>query len=808
MFIRNFITLLRRYTVSSLLNIIGMAVAFAAIYLILVQVKFDFSYNRVLPNSERIYRMEYPSWYKEGECGHTWSRSFGDRLCKDIPEIEAAGSCCVWGEPIGNYSVKRNRTIENYTLELQHAEREGLEVFPFEFIEGNLNLFITTDAVILSESIARKYNLSVGDILHAGGESDSEQQYTIVGIFKDFPTPSSISMSDGWLCMKPQEQANPGNWNDPYYVRLQEGISPQEVEKKLHECVKREIEKEGFTGADLEQLKRLSPRLNPITELYFATDTAPEGYAGNRSTTYTLIAIATLILIISYINFINFFFALIPSRMRAVNTYKIFGVPTPTLRLNFIFETVGLTIISLLTAGVFVYTFAATPLSEYISTSVSFAENGMLTGAMAMGTIIFASLVSLYPSWYITGINPAAVVNGGFQSSQSGRRMRHILVGVQYTISIALIICTLFVQRQHNFMLSKELGFDRELLLTVDVPHEVFTIKGETMFGGMSYDRRDAFSDKIKQNPLIADIAYGSGWIVNTNRMGWGRPVNGENINFPVYPVSWNFLDMMGIEIEEGRNFTPADEKSVDGVFIFNREAANRYGITTEHRITAHLNGRTAEVAGICKNFNFQPMQYSIDPFSFFVFGKHPWYYPQHAYIRTVAGADAGAVNEHVRKTIAEFAPTANTELYEVKFFDREIEILYQKEDKLSTLITLFSLLSIFISVIGVFGLVLFETQYRRREIGIRRVHGASVTAILSMFNRHYLGIVIVCSTIAIPASYIIINRWIEQYAYRIELEWWVYALAILIVTVVTILTVTLQSWSTANENPSDAIKK
>ena len=181
---------------------------------------------------------------------------------------------------------------------------------------------------------------------------------------------------------------------------------------------------------------------------------------------------------------------------------------------------------------------------------------------------------------------------------------------------------------------------------------------------------------------------------------------------------------------------------------------------------------------------------------------------PRHAYIRTVAGADISALREHIHSTIMELSPNVDPEKIQIKFFNQEVEFVYQREDKLSTLVTLFSFLSIVISIIGVFGLVLFETQYRRREIGIRRVHGASVGSILQMFNRKYLYIVVICSAVAIPVSYYIIDSWMQQYVYRTPMSWWVYALAVGVILAITVVTVTLRSFKAATENPTESITR
>ena len=349
------------------------------------------------------------------------------------------------------------------------------------------------------------------------------------------------------------------------------------------------------------------------------------------------------------------------------------------------------------------------------------------------------------------------------------------------------------------------MGFDKEHLLVATIPYEA--VNGAWSFES-DYTKRDALMDKLYQNPQIKAIAWGRGEFTNS-RMQWTRPIeNDEGEVFNVYAVSWNFLDVMGIQIVDGRDFTITDEQSETGALIFNQMAAKNLNIDTETSILGHIEGRLTPVVGICKDFDFQSAQYNISPYAFLVFGKYAWDLPRIAYIRTVAGADIAKVKEFIVDTVMELEPNIDPEKINVKFFDNELEMVYQREDKLSTLVTLFSFLSIVISIIGVFGLVLFETQYRRREIGIRRVHGASVGEILSLFNRKYLYIVAACSAVAIPVSYYIIDQWMQQYVYRTPMSWWVYALAVAIILAITVVTVTMRSVKAATENPTESIMR
>ena len=350
-------------------------------------------------------------------------------------------------------------------------------------------------------------------------------------------------------------------------------------------------------------------------------------------------------------------------------------------------------------------------------------------------------------------------------------------------------------------MLHYEMGFDEEQLYTIEVPYSLVGGGGE-----LDYTQRDAFTDELKKNPNILDVAYGDDRLVAMSHMGWSRKYKDQWINFSAYPVSWNFLQMMGIGIEEGRDFMPSDEQSENGVLIFNREAADRFGIEVGTEIQAHLSdgdGLTP-IVGIAENFNHQPLRYEIEPFAFIVFGQYGWRQPNQVYLRVSAGTDFMEIRKYIKDILEKFVPYMEPQ--ELKFFDDELAIQYQTEDKLSTLVTMFSFLSIMISIIGVFGLVLFETQYKRREIGIRRIHGASAMGILKMFNKKYLYIVAICSAVAIPISYYIIDRWMQQFVYRTEMSVWVYVVAVLIITIITIATVSIRSWKAANENPSDSI--
>ena len=216
--------------------------------------------------------------------------------------------------------------------------------------------------------------------------------------------------------------------------------------------------------------------------------------------------------------------------------------------------------------------------------------------------------------------------------------------------------------------------------------------------------------------------------------------------------------------------------------------------------------GKT-DIAGFCEDFHFKPLQYGVEPFCFYVFGSAPWYYPSHVYVRIAAGTGIREAIRYVREAVMAFDPSLEADKVHVSIFDEELGKYYDAEERLARLIAAFSLLSIVISMLGVFGLVLFETQYRRKEIGIRRVNGASVRSILEMFNLQFLRIVGICTVIALPISYYIVDRWLQGFATRMPMHWWVFVAAVIIVGLITVVTVTARSWRAANENPINAIQ-
>ena len=797
---RDFLMLLRRYTASSILNMIGMALAFASAYLILIQVNFDMSYNRKIPNAENIYRMDKPSLIKEGMWSTLNNRYDPSEVCEHVPGIIGVTSMGLYRADIA-FRFVINRPNGSNTLKAKMAliERSGLDVFSFTAVAGLFDQFIGPSTAVVSASYAKHHGLTVGDVLHSKTTNanyglDAKTPITIVAIYKDFPAPGEFSEYNLFLGMPPKELTERGNYSYRAFVRLQDGVSPIMVTNTINNLVRLSAERQGISPERMDlALRMASVRLSNLKDLYFLNNIEYAGITGNRSTTYTLLGVAILIIVIACINFFNFFLALAPARIRAFNTRKVFGGSNLRLRLGVMTETLGLIILALLIGAVLVLLFADSSLADYLTISVFAPNNLILAMALISLALLLGVLISLYPAYYITSFPPALVTKGDFQASPSGVLIRNILIGIQFIISTVLIIMALFINLQHRYMMHYDMGFQKDELLTVLIkPFQ-------------SYAATDAFVAKLKQNPMIIDAAFATGDFVTSERpSNWVYEHDNKLAGYAFYSVSWNFLKVMGIDVVEGRDFTKDDEKR-NGVYIFNEEAKRQFELKLDQELPGH-NGQ-APIIGFCKDFHSKPLQYGLEAFAFYVMGAHPWDYPSHAYIRVAAGTNYRDAMDYIHKTVLEFDPSLNDNMIQVQMFDDELEVYYEAEERLAKLITIFTLLSVVISIIGVFGLVLFETQYRRKEIGIRRVHGASVQSILKMFNLQFLRITLICAAVAIPISYYFVNRWLTGFTARMPMSWWIFALAVVIICLIVIGTVTARSWKAANENPINSIQ-
>ena len=772
---------------SSVLNVLGLTAAFAALYIILVQVHHDLTYNKALKDSDRIYVLTQREINQSGYSSYM-CRPMGEYVLNASPDIEAGGCGKIMGNPI---AVRVSDDQSPVAITVAAMNQGARDVFGFELVAGNWE-DLTGNGYALSESAAQRLGVQVGDVIkyHDGS---AWQDMSIVAIYKEMPKHSDLSSFEMLANMGDFSIDDWSEFSFFYFLKLREGADPSAITEVAKPVCKQFFSiMQGVDATDDDVKFGLYPVR--LTDMYFDSNSyyAP-GKAGNKTTTMTLLIIAIFVVVIAFINYINFFFAMVPLRLKSINTRKILGSSRFQLVMSSVGESVLMVVIALGLAVAVVTLFKQSTLASLIDTSLDFSQNFGVV-ALTVGLGLFVSVAaSLYPALFATSFNPAFALKGTFGATQKGKAFRIGLIGLQFTVSIVLIICAIFVHQQRQYMMNHDMGFNQECLLQSQVSTNLAT-------------NREAVESQLRADAAIKDIAWGDGPFVNDYRMSWGRKVRGEDAGWDVYPVSWNFLRFMGIDVVEGRDFSLSDEQST-GTYIFNETARDMYKITLEDQIGGH-DGQIAEIAGFCKDFNFASLRQEIKPFAFYVYGKDPWHICNRLYIRTKTGVDVPALMERIRKTLNDLDPDLGDGMsYEVWPFSQSIENQYKKEQNLSKLVNLFTVLAIVISLRGVFGLVMFETEHRRKEIGIRRVHGATVEQILAMFNSRFVKIVLVCFVIAVPVSIVIMRRYLEGFAYQVPLHVWVFVIALLAVLGVTIAVVTLRSLRAATVNPVKSLR-
>lgn len=803
---RNFLTTLRRYKISSLLNVIGLTLAFTAFYVIMTQVWWELGYNRSLYEADRIYLVENEDWYEPGKWSSWLNRPVPERVIASTAGVEVGG--CMWGGFGSGTCWTSNEPSFGYnkfSASCGSVSLPFLDVFAFRSVEGDVHDLGKPKSVIVSREVAERMRVGVGSLIWVDtDEPQPDGAMEVVAVFEDFPDNSLLGECEVVKNLGETNLYTTSEWSFNYFVKFRPGADPDEFARQWTnvnqemQCEAAEKRAAAGDAADDDESGIYGVRLSPVSELYFESDSQAPCRQGSVVTTYTLLGIAVLVIVLAFINFVNFFFALVPVRIRTVNTFKVFGAPASSLRFNFVFEAFGLVLIALLAAWYVSFALQGTEFASYISVSLALSQNLEVVGLVAVVAFVMALAASLYPAWYITSFAPALVVKGSFGGTRSGRRLRTLLLGVQFFISIGLIIATSFIRLQHDYMMHYDMGFDKENLLAVRLSER----------GAASYD---ALRQKLLSDPQVKDVTGATSRLVSVGRMGWGREFKGRQVDFQSYVVQPDFLRVMGIPITDGRDFLESDFDRELGTMIFNEAARREFEMQVGDRINGFVSP-DEQIVGFCADFNFKPLQYGVSPFCFYLLPKkiqqeNYWHLPHVVYVRMTPGADIAAVTAHIRRCIAEVDLRTEPGDIVVRVFDEELGLEYDNERKLTAIVGLFALLAVVIALMGVFGLVLFETQHRRREIAVRRVMGASRGEILAMFNRRYVMLVAVCFVLAVPVSIWAVRHWLAGFAYAVPLYWWVFALALAGVLAVTALTVTVRSWRAVNENPAESVK-
>jgi putative ABC transport system permease protein len=788
--LRNYIIVvlrsIRRQAGYSFINIIGLAIGMACCLLITLWVFDELSFDRFHENASQLYRVEENQFYS-GRVYHVTVTPYplAPVLKEEIPEIVEATRRVYSGGQLFRYGDK-----SFYEDMVWAVDPSFLKMFSFPLIKGDPATALSDpSSVVLTEETARKYfgdDEPLGKVISV----NNQLELKVTGVAKNVPLNSSLrfDMLFPYELLRSRGRTNEefGSNSIGTYVELQPGASLPAVNEKIRDFIKKRAE---GSVTELE----LFPYTRIHLHQYFGYDTNSVGIRY----VYVFSLIAAFVLLIACINFMNLATARSAGRAQEVGLRKVVGAMKKHLLVRFYSESMVYTLLSLFLALLLVR--LVLPLFNALTgKGISFKVLGdsQILGGIAGITLLTALLAGSYPAVFLSSFQPVRVLKGSLKAGAGSALFRRVLVVVQFALSVFLIIGTVVVFRQMQYMRTASMGFDKDQLLTI-------RLRGNT---ALSYE---AFRNELRKDSRVLGVtgatdlpsAIGS----NSSGAEWKGKDPEQKVLIGMSGVDYDYIDVLKIELLEGRNFSREFESDRTQAFLINEEVRKLMGKPAVAGEEFSFAGRKGRVVGVMKNYHFESLQSKIEPLAIFLPGP-----PEqggrgfnYAMIRLSPANIPGAV-DFVRDT---WSHVFSGFPFEFRFLDEQIDEMYRTEERAGRLLQTFAVLAIFIACLGLFGLASFMAERRTREIGIRKVLGASVPQIAFLLSREFFLLVLVANVLIWPVAYWVLEGWLKNYAYRIPLSPLVFVFALGTALIITIITVSFQAVRAAVANPANALK-
>lgn len=776
--LRNFL----RHRVSSLVNLIGLTTGLTCAFFIYLWVQDELSVNKFHEKDDRLFRvMEFQTYSNEMFATNSTPGILAENLKIDFPDIKYAATTTWIGKSLLSHNNDKYFKEEGF-----HVGEDYFNIFTYPLLAGNPDdVLKDKSSICISKNLAEKF---FGDVENAVGKSlryENDRDFIVTGVFENIPKNSTYRFD---FVLPFEDFKDDNEWvkswgnNGPHtYVILEEGATQQAVTEKISGYVKSKKE-DGDSNVDLF-LKKYSEQY-----LYGKyTNGVQDGGRIEYVRLFSIIAI--FILVIACINFMNLSTARASKRAHEVGVRKAIGADRQTLIKQFIGESLLITFFSMVLAYLFVLLLL--PQFNFITDKEISLELTPQIITFSIATVILTGfLAGSYPALYLTHFNPVKVLKGEIKSSAGEVWARKGLVIFQFTITIILIVGVIVIHKQTSYALTKNLGYDRDNVV-------FFSQEGSIP------DKRDAFFAELRKIPGVASAAGTSHTLLhqmnNTSGLDWRTKQPEERILFENIRVDYEFQKTMGMELVAGRWFDKqfgADSTKI----VVNEAAVKVMGFTAEEAIGETIklwDEHDLQIVGVLKDFHYQSIHREVNP-AFFWLGN-TW----NTAVRLEAGKEVLAMTK-VQELYETFCPGF---IFEYEFLDKSYQELYESETRIGTLSSYFAGFAILISCLGLFGLATFTAERRLKEIGIRKVLGASVSNIVMMLSKDFTRLVGISIIIAIPISYYFMDKWLESFAYKIDLSFWIFVGTAIISLMIAWLTVSSQALRAANVNPSKCLK-
>jgi putative ABC transport system permease protein len=787
----------------SFINITGLAVGLSACLLIGLYVNHELSYDRFHEKAQRIYRVSMELKFGDNHMDLAVTNPlFGETAKNEIQEIEQT-TRVRW---YGSFLVKKgNENIREGNV--AWADSTLFDVFTLPMISGNPRTALTEpNSIVITESVAKKY-FDKTDVVGETLTINNTQSRKITGVIKDLPSNMHFQFTSFLPIIEDKsalDETWAGNQNWCTYLLLKEGVNVAEVVPLVNKMLDRHLgpQLKDVIGKTLDEFNRegnyFKASMTPLPDIHLKSNRVGELYgAGNVQYVYIFSAIAVCILFIAIINFMNLATARSANRAREVGMRKVMGSKKGALVGQFITESVLTCAAAMLFAvaiTISIFPFFNSLTGKPLDPSL-LSRPEVIAGLVVL-TLFVGVLSGSYPAFYLSAFQPVSVLKGTHSNSGKRSVFRNVLVVFQFSASVFLIAGTIIVFRQLQYIQQKDVGYSREQLLIINNIDKIG-------------NRAEALKTSLFQIRGVEKATVTGflpvGYYRNNDSFFTSRSLELKDaISMQKWVIDEDYLETMGMELLEGRNFSK--EISADTASLILNESAAKFMGNHDilekklYRIADENTKRLKEfrVIGIVKDFNFSSLREQVKPLAF-TFGSDDG-----GMTLRIQGSD---LTETVSAIEDKWKSVAQDLPFEYSFMDADFDQLYKGERQAGKLITYFASLSILISCLGLFGLATFMAEQRTKEIGIRKVMGASVPGITALLSKDFLKLVLIAVAIAIPVAWYFTDKWLQDFAYHINVEWWIFVVASVLALIIALMTVSVQAIKAAVQNPVTSLR-
>jgi putative ABC transport system permease protein len=802
---------LMKNKVFSFINVFGLSIGLTCCMLITLYINYETSYDTYHKNSKQLYQLG-TTFVKQGKEDRTPNTPapMAQAMKQEFPEIaEATRIMALFADDktLLQYQEENGVSKSFYETKGYMADPSYFNLFTYNFIEGNATTSLDNpNTVVINEEIARKFfgnQPALNKVLRISSNTNGDSNFVVTGVFRPAETPSQID-ARFFIAIKGGGMENfinrqtdmVGNNMFHTFFLLKPGSNADNLEAKFPAFVQKYIgdglKKAGFYKKQF---------LVPLREIHLKAGMPNDiSQVGSVTYLYILASIALFTLIIACVNFMNLSTARSSKRSAEVGVRKVLGAEKGSLIRQFLGESILLSLIAFILACIF--TSLLLPAFAEISgkqLSFSLKQQGVLFGGFFVLAIVTGLLAGSYPAFYLSSFKPVKVLKGKITNSLAAVSLRKVLVVFQFVISVVLIVASVIINNQMRYMRSKDLGFAKDQQIIIPLR----SVNAKDIYPSLK--------NEIKGNPLAQETgaAYYYPGILNPSDLGLymeGKTVNDAHI-VHTNAIDESFLQTLDIKPLAGRVFSNQFPADTNNAMVLNEAAINKIGFSSpENAIGKNVyfdwRGETIafNIVGVVKDFHFQDLHVPIEPYGFQLNNR-----PYYNYL--VVHAKAGDLNSLLKSIETTWHKLNPNEPFEYSFLDDDFQRNYQAENRLSAIVSYFTIIAILISCLGLFGLATFSAEQRTKEIGIRKVLGASVGNITGLLSKEFLKLVIIAVVIASPIAWWAMNKWLQDFAYRTTIGWPVFAITASIALCIALLTISFQAIKAAIANPVKSLR-